>query len=141
MNINERVWAVLDGDMPDRLPQLTYSNFLPRGSFERRLRNMDLGLDLRCAVHKSESPNVKSETRTEGEIEVKDTITPVGTLRSRRRTNLTFQNPGGSWQVEHPVKTVEDLEVLNYIIEDASYQPEYDTYLRLESELEGDGVV
>jgi hypothetical protein len=141
MDVGERVEAVLEGNMPDRLPQLTYSNFLPRGSFERVLRNMELGLDVRCSVHRSESPNVRRESRTEGDQEVTDIVTPAGTLRQRRRINLTFQNPGGSWMIEHPVKGVEDLEVLEYIVEDASYQPEYDTYHRLCSELGGDGVV
>ena len=141
MNVRERVEAVMEGDMPDRIPQLIYSNFLPRGSFERKLRNMEIGLDVRCAVHTSESPNVERRSRTEGEYRITDIITPVGTLREKRRMNLTFQNPGGSWRVEHPVKGVEDLEVLNYIFEDTTYQPDYDNYTRLKSELEGDGVV
>ena len=141
MNVRERVEAVMEGDMPDRIPQLIYSNSLPRGSFERKLRNMEIGLDVRCAVHTSESPNVERRSRTEGEYRITDIITPVGTLREKRRMNLTFQNPGGSWRVEHPVKGVEDLEVLNYIFEDTTYQPDYDNYTRLKSELEGDGVV
>lgn len=141
MNVRERVEAVLDGDMPDRIPQLIYSNFLPRGSFERKLRNMGIGLDVHCSVHRTESPNVRQESRTEGDYEIVDIITPVGNLRSRRRINMTFQNPGGSWRVEHPVKAVEDLEVLNFVIEDATYQPDHDNYTRLHSELGGDGVV
>jgi uroporphyrinogen-III decarboxylase len=141
MNVRERVRSVLDGEMPDRIPQLVYSNFLPRGSFGRKLRNMGLGLNFSCSVHKTDSPNVRRESRTEGDYEITDIATPVGTLRERRRVNLTFQNPGGSWRVEYPVKDVEDLEVLNFVIEDSAHQPEYDTYSRLESELGGDGIV
>jgi uroporphyrinogen-III decarboxylase len=141
MNVRERVEAVLDGDMPDRIPQLIYSNFLPRGSFERKLRNMEIGLDVHCSVHSTDSPNVKRESRTEDGHEITDIITPAGTLRDGRRINLTFQNPGGSWRVEYPVKNVEDMEILNFVIEDATYRPEYDIYTRLESELEGDGIV
>ncbi len=141
MNVGERVRAVLDGDMPDRIPQLIYSNFLPRGSFERKLRNMGLGLDVHCSVHKTDATNVREESRTEGNYEITDIITPGGTLRSRKRINMTFQNRGGSWRVEYPVKSVEDLEVLNYVIEDMTYEPDYDNYTRLESELEGDGVI
>lgn len=141
MNARDRVRAVLDGDTPDRIPQLIYSNFLPRGSFERRLRNMGVGLDVHCSVHKTDSPHVRQESRTEGDYEITDIITPMGNLRSKSRINMTFQNPGGRWRVEHAVKSVEDLEVLNFMIEDMTYQPDHDNYARLESELGGDGVV
>jgi uroporphyrinogen-III decarboxylase len=141
MNVRQRVRAVLDGEMPDRIPQLIYPNFLPRGSFERKLRNMGLGLNLHCSVHSTESPNVKQDSHTEGNNEVTDIITPMGNLRSSRRINMTFQHPGGSWRVEYPVKGVEDLEILNFMVEDMSYQPDYDNYMRMDSELEGDGVI
>jgi uroporphyrinogen-III decarboxylase len=127
--------------MPDRLPQLIYSNFLPRGSFERRMRNMGLGLDLRCSVCRSDMPNVKSETKSVGNNDHTETTTPLGTLHSKRRTKLTFQLPGGSWAVEHPVKRAEDLEIVKFMIEDTTYEPYYDDYLQLEAQLEGDGVV
>ena len=133
MNVRERVRAVLDGDTPDRIPQLIYSNFLPRGSFERRLRNMGVGLDIHCSVHRTDSPNVRQESHIEGDYEITDIITPMGNLRSRTRINMTFQNPGGSWQVEHPVKNLEDLEVLNFVIEDMDHQPDHDDYARLDS--------
>jgi uroporphyrinogen-III decarboxylase len=141
VDVRQRVRAVLDGEMPDRIPQLIYPNFLPRGSLERKLRNMGLGLNLHCSVHSTESPNVKQDSRTEGDNEATDIITPMGNLRSRRRINMTFQHPGGSWRVEYPAKGVEDLEILNFTVEDMSYQPHYDDYLRMDSELGGDGVI
>lgn len=61
MNVAERVKAVLDGRMPDAVPMLIYSNHLPRGEFERNLRNIGLGLDVRCSVYRSYMPKVKVE--------------------------------------------------------------------------------
>ncbi|MBU7004309.1 MAG: hypothetical protein HXS50_01985, partial [Theionarchaea archaeon] len=141
MNVRERVRAVLDGNMPDRIPQLIYQNFLPRGSFERELRNMGLGVDVHCSVHVTESPGVEQESREADGYEITEITTPAGKLRSRRKMNMTFQNPGGSWRVEHFVKTVEDLQVLNYMIEAEVHQPSRKDYQRLDSELEGDGIV
>lgn len=141
MNVRERVFTVLEGDMPDRIPQLTYSNFLPRGTFERKLRNMGLGFDMRCSVHRSETPNVRRETNTVGDLEHNRIITPMGTLEWKRRINMIFQNPGGSWRVEHCVKRPEDLEILKFVIEDTEYLPDYDGFVEIDRELAGDGVV
>jgi uroporphyrinogen-III decarboxylase len=140
MDIRERVFTTLDGGMPDRLPQLTYSNFLPRGEFERKLRNLGLGLEIRRGVHRTSTPGVRNDSRIDGDHEVTETTTPVGTLRSRRRLNLTFQNPGGSWRVEHPVKTDEDAEVLKFIVENTEYEEDYDQFIEIDTELGGDGI-
>lgn len=141
MEIRERVHAVLEGDMPDRLPLLIYSGHLPRGAFERRMRNMGLGLDVRCTVYRSHTPNVRNETRTVGDYTDTEIITPVGRLNSRRRINLKFQLTGGSWVVKHPVASPEDMEVMEFVIQDTVYEPQYDDYRQLEGELGGDGVV
>ena len=142
MDVAERVYRVLNGEMPDRIPWLIYASHLPRGSFERRMRDMGLGLDVRCSVYKVYSPNVKVETRT-----VEDYIhtiyhTPLGEVCSKCRTGLSFQFPGqGSWTVEHPVKSLEDLKAVKFIVEDMVYEPKYEMYSQAEEELEGDGIV
>ncbi len=141
MDVRERVHAVLEGEMPDRLPLLIYSNHLPRGSFERRMRNMGLGIDVRCTVYRSHTPNVRTETRTVGDYTDTEIITPVGKLHSKRRINLKFQLTGGSWIVRHPVATIDDLEIMEFVIQDTVFEPQYDDYLHLQAELEGDGVV
>ncbi len=142
MDVAERVWKVLKGEMPDRIPWLIYSNHLPRGSFERRMRDMGLGLDVRCSVYKVHTPNVKVETRTVGDYVYTIYRTPLGEVYSKRRTGLSFQFSGqGSWTVEHPVKNPDDLKVMKFIVEDMVYEPEYEIYRQTEEELEGDGIV
>jgi len=142
MDVAERVWTVLRGKMPDRIPWLIYSNHLPRGSFERRMRDLGLGLDVRCSVYKVHTPNVKLETRTVRDYEYLIYRTPLGEVHSKRRIGLTFQLPGqGSWTVEYPVKNMGDVKILKFIVEDTVYEPQYEVYRQLEEELGGDGVV
>lgn len=142
MDVSERVRKVLRGEMPDRVPWLIYSNHLPRGSFERRMRDMGLGLDVRCSVYRAYTPNVKVETRTVGDYVYTIYRTPVGEVYSKHRTRLSFQLRGqGSWLLEHLVKSPEDVKTVRFIVEDTVYEPEYEAYCQLEEELEGDGVV
>jgi len=141
MDVGERVRAVLSGGMPDKIPWLIYSNHLPRGDFERRLREMGLGLDERCGVYKASTPNVRAESRSEGDYVYTTYHTPIGDVSNKIRTGLQFQFPGGSATVEHPVKDVDDVEVVKFMIEDTVYEPYYDDYKQLKEELEGDGIV
>lgn len=47
MTPTERIEAVLRGGRPDRVPFVPYDNLVPRGSFERELRDRGMGLCLR----------------------------------------------------------------------------------------------
>jgi hypothetical protein len=50
--------------------------------------------------------------------------TPVGTLTSLYRSAALAMTP-----VEHPIKTRDDYRVAKFIVEDARYEPDYDTFL------------
>ncbi|MEM3173902.1 MAG: uroporphyrinogen decarboxylase family protein [Candidatus Bathyarchaeia archaeon] len=141
MNIAERVKTVLDGRMPDAVPILIYSNHLPRGEFERNLRNIGLGLDVRCSVYRSYMPNVKVEERRTGHYVYTIYNTPKGSLSMITRVNLKFQLPGGSWIVEYLVKNIDDVKALKFIIEDTVYEANYEEYIQIKEDLEGDGIV
>jgi len=141
MDAGERVREVLAGRLPDKVPWIIYSNHLPRGTFERRLRDMGLGLDVRCSVYKVSMPNVRVERRTEGDYVYTTYHTPIGNISSKTRTGLKFQRPGGSATVEYFVKEPKDVKVLKFVIEDTIYEPDYENCEQLEEELEGDGVV
>ncbi|MEM2740119.1 MAG: uroporphyrinogen decarboxylase family protein [Candidatus Bathyarchaeia archaeon] len=141
MDIYSRVICVLGGGIPDHLPMLIYSNHLPRGRFEREVRNMGLGLDVRCSVYKAYMPNVRIEERRIGDYVYTVYHTPRGRLSMTTRVGLRFQLPGGSWVIEHPVKSIEDVEALRCMIRDTTYESSYDEYLQLRRDLDGDGVV
>lgn len=141
MGIREMVEGVLKGEMPDRIPWLIYSNHLPRGSFERRMRDMGLGLDERCVVYKVSMPNVAIENRTVGNYLYTTYRTPVGELHSKTRIGMRFQLPGGSWTVEHTVKSINDIKALKFMIEDTVYEPYYENYTQIKDDLGEDGIV
>ncbi|MBO3841919.1 MAG: hypothetical protein FGF48_05835 [Candidatus Brockarchaeota archaeon] len=141
MGPRERVNNVLKGRTPDRIPWIIYSSHLPRGSFERRMRDMGLGLEERCSIYRASTPNVRIESRTVGDYVYTTYHTPVGELNSKTRIGMRFQFPGGSWTVEHPVKNMNDIKALIFMIEDTVYEPDYETYVRIKEELEEDGIV
>jgi uroporphyrinogen-III decarboxylase len=141
MEVRERVISVLSGRMPDKIPWLIYSNHLPRGSFERRMREMGLGLDERCSIYRTFMPNVRIESRTIGDYVYTTYHTPVGELHSKTRIGMRFQFPGGSWTVEYPVKNTDDIKALRFMIEDTVYEPDYENYVRIKEELGEDGIV
>jgi len=141
MEPRERVENVLKGGMPDRIPWLIYSNHLPRGSFERKMRNMGLGLVERCSVYRVSMPNVKIESRTVGNYVYTTYHTPFGELNSKTRIGMQFQLPGGSWVVEHPVKNLNDVKALMFMIEDTVYEPDYENYVMIKEDLGEDGIV
>jgi len=141
MEAGDRVKAVLSGSLPDKVPWTIYSMLLPRGNFERKMRNMGLGIDCGCGLYKTSMPNVRVETRTEGDYVYTTYHTPVGKASSKIRTGLKFQSPGGSAIVEHLIKEVDDIEILKFIIEDTTYEPDYDNYKQAEEELGSDGII
>ena len=141
MEVGERIKAVLSGGQPDKVPWTIYSMLLPRGHLERKMRDMGLGIVGGCGLCKTSMPNVRVETRTEGDYVYTTYHTPVGEASSKIRTGLKFQSPGGSAIVEHPIKGIEDIEVIRYMFEDVVYEPDYDSYGQLESELGVDGVI
>ena len=66
MTFRERIEAVLHGGEPDRVPYAPYDNVVPRGDFERELRNRGMGLCLRRRGIWSETPGVDVEHKPEG---------------------------------------------------------------------------
>jgi len=153
LNVRERVMAVLNREKPDKLPWLSYSYFLPTGSWERKLRNMGLGVVLRVRIWDEETPNVKLEEGRKGNILHKTYRTPVGSVFTTQRTGMAKfaagSRPGetaggtygGVWTTEHMIKDLPDYDVVRYIVEDTIYTPNYQPLIDAVTNLGGDGVV
>ncbi|MEM3693040.1 MAG: uroporphyrinogen decarboxylase family protein [Candidatus Bathyarchaeia archaeon] len=140
MDVRERTLAVLRGEKPDKLPWLAYSFLMPPvGSAERMLRNMGLGLVLRLRVWREEMPNVIVEERTIGNICERIYITPLGKVSTRLRTGLR-SFAGGVWAIEPLVKDLRDYEVVEFMIKDTVYSPDYEAFMEAERNLGGDGL-
>ena len=140
MNIKERTLAVYRGEEPDRIPWLIYDSLCPRGYMARQLRNRGLGLKVPAPVLRIEMPHVRIETKTVGNITQRTFHTPLGDVSMKERIGLC-EGAGSSWIVEHPIKGLSDFEIVEFMVEDTVYIPDYDPFLVAERNLGGDGVV
>jgi len=140
LNIKKNAMAVYYGEEPSRIPWLIYGELCPRCYMSRQLMNRGLGLKVSASVLRAEMPHVHVETVAANNIIQRTYHTPVGDLRMKERIGLP-EGTGGSWTVEHPVKDVKDLDVVQFMAEDTAYVPDYEPFIRVERDLDADGVV
>lgn len=132
--------AVYRGEEPDRIPWLVYAGIAPTGHMERLLRNKGMGLKASASVFRKETPHVRVETKTVGNIVHRTFHTPVGDLSMKEKIYLP-EGAGASWIIEYPIKDIKDFEVAEFIAEDTIYIPDYEPYERVERDLGADGIV
>jgi len=151
MNIRENVMAVFRHEQPERIPWLTYDipyPMLPRGTWERELRNKGLGIIVLTGfsplgnIYVTETPNVEVEQRpvTRGKRTIIETIyhTPLGSLSKKEDLSISPPNP---WIVEYPIKEPSDYEILKFIVEDTVYRPNYEAFTWIDKHVGEDGFV
>jgi hypothetical protein len=144
MDQRERITTALRGGMPDRVPWTIYSlpNFLPEGAVERRLRNHGLGLHIWkpvCSVKRRDVRLIEySVDESDETIKVRTFQTPLGELTERRRPESAYNS---SWIIEHFIKEPRDYEILEFIIRDTHFGPDYSPFLRTTREMGTDGIV
>ena len=155
MTVHERMMAVYRKELPDRIPVSIYAWHLPRGSFERVLRDMGLGLiDWHAAVSLLAPPwhvssGVLSEVRgadfrislswEDGQqVETHTYCTPVGTI-----SRQTIKDPsyGSDWVRKFYVTEPEDYKVLQYLIEHTVFRRNESALQTKKKDLGTDGVV
>ena len=141
MTFRDRIRAVLFGGKPDRVPFAPYANLIPRGDFERELRNRGMGLLSSCSTVWSEMPNVSVSRRTEGDISYTTHHTPVGSVRSARKTHVGRIIDGENVEWEAPVKSVGDLPPVIFMIDDTVYHTDYGRWEAAVREVGADGIV
>jgi hypothetical protein len=162
----ERFFAVFDGKRPDRIPYAAdilwwYDEHSRSGSLPEEYKNMDLvgvaranGViaQLDAGFYTREKENVKRIEKTEiihdnnGRM-VKKILrvvdrTPVGKLES---VYVSLYEPhmkmaSSALAREYPVKTVEDMRVMKYIIDHTTVVPTFEKYTDLQKSLGDDGV-
>ena len=138
-----RIRAALHGQLADRVPFSIYWLMLPRGAAERRLRNHGLAVVERLAPFRIELPNVQlvsHEWYADGLRTVRETWrTPLGEVYRTRRLDPGY---GTSWwYLDYPIKRVEDYRVVEFIVRDTRYCPDYDAFRLAEARLGEDGYL
>ena len=141
MSFGDRINAVLHLQKPDRVPFTPYDNLVPRGDFSRELRNRGMGLCLRRSTIWSECPNVRVETRTEGEITITTYHTPEGDVSTRRRTHLGRIDDSSGVQLDGMIKRVEDFAPVIFMIEDMVFHADNSLYFDSARDVGQDGIV
>ena len=141
MTFRESIDAVLHGDKPDRVPYAPYDNLVPRGSFERELRNRGMGLCLRRSGVWSETPDVVVEHKTEGDLSYTIYHTPKGSVRSGWRTHVGRISDGESIEAEWLIKEIADFEPVIFMIENTVFHADSAGFLAHVRDVGSDGIV
>ena len=124
-NHREEIELALAGGAPDCVPFTFYDRLFPEGFDPVALQSKGLALCARRTVYRKVTPNVKVKEVKESDGGVRTIYeTPVGTLTSLYRHAALAMTP-----VERPIKTRDDYRVAQFIVEDARYEPDYDTFL------------
>jgi hypothetical protein len=141
MNFSQRIQAVFHGETPDRVPFVPYAHLIPRGEFGREMRDRGMGLLVGCNVIWRTQPNVRVETRTEGDVSVTLYHTPAGTVSSSERTHVGRIADGGTVHVDRLIRKVEDYAPVIFMIEDTEFHLDRASYENTVRDLGGDGLV
>lgn len=149
MNFLDRINAVLNHERPDRVPFAFYSKLLPRGDFEREIRNRGVGLVVeRCSTVFSKQPNVSIEGKEEEHLSTRIYHTPLGDVSTKLLTHLRgdvggwwlSETTGGSWQKKWMIEDVNDYAPVIFIVEDTMFYPSNEDYYYLVRHLGKDGI-
>lgn len=144
MNARERILKVLHNIFPDRIPWTIYPELLPRGSTERKVREIGCALAIRETIYIEEKLYVrieKEESMENGRKVVKRTYnTPVGSVYEKKVAETEYQE-SLAWIKEYMIKSSSDYSVVKFIIQNTIYHPNYDRLLRVRGFLGNDGIV
>ena len=138
-----RILAVLQGKDVDRIPFTVYWLMFPRGQAERELRNEGVTLVERVPLYHIETPNAELISREYHEngrrVMRKEYRTPAGTVFSSYKSEATY---GTSWwQEDFYIKDAEDYRVLEYVINDWVYVPDFQNFSLAAERYGEDGFV
>lgn len=141
MDFLTRIQAVLHHGEPDQVPFAPYDNLVPRGDFERMLRNRGMGLCVRVSTVWAEMPNVSIERRTEGDTVLTIYHTPEGDVYTRTKTHTGRISDTATVEVEGMIKGPEDYDPVIFMLEDTRFHADYDIYRNAVRDLGTDGIV
>jgi len=141
MDFLERLQATLHAGTPDRVPFAPYDNLVPRGSFERELRNRGMGLCKRIATLSASMPSVAIEQRMDGDATLTIYHTPVGQVQTRTRAGLGRINDAQVVEIEGMIKEVRDYEPVIFMLDDTVFDVDNSIYYDNLRDLGSDGIL
>jgi len=131
MNFAERINAVLHHEKPDRVPFAPSESLVPRGDFEREMRNRGMGIYAERALYWQETPNVKTEVKRQSGTALTIYNTPVGSVSTGTEKGET----------RYMVESVDDYEAIIFMVNDTVFRADYSVYTNAARDLGTDGIV
>ncbi len=155
MTIRERIMAVYRHQVPDRVPVSIYARYLPRGSTERMVRDLGLGILDYVPLTTLLAPPWHTHTGFVSEVqgaefdirftwengqklETRIYRTPLGTLTQRIRQDPTY---GSDWTEKFYLNSPEDYKIMQYIVEHTVLRKNEEAFLAKQEDIGEDGVV
>ncbi len=156
MTNRERILAVMEGKLPDRIPWIPrlgiwYEANKREGTLPEEYRGLSLreveravfgGTAARDAIiYRIEIRGVEIRTRRLNELEtLTEYVTPAGTVTTRLRSTPHLRRQGiQDAEVEFMLKRREDYPVVEYIIEHTQYTPAFEQYEAYERDVGDEG--
>lgn len=141
MDFNERLLSVLRGKPADTIPFAPYDNLVPRGSFERQMRNRGMGLLKRVDEIWSSCPGLRLEITHQEQYTKMTYHTPAGSVTSCWKGHLGRIDDRGEVQTEWLIKKEQDFPPVFYMVEHTVYHEDYAALDNNARDLGSDGLV
>jgi len=141
VNNRERILAILNGEKPDRVPFMPFSELMPDSGFVQGLRSRGMGFITHCSSVQSDIKDIEiTEKVSNGKLTI-TYHTPAGDVSALYDKNIE-KITGNSLgvQIEHVIKDVKDYEAAIYIIDHTIYNVNTDEYYNIDKELGNDGI-
>jgi hypothetical protein len=143
VTIKERILTAMTWGQPDQVPLTVYDWMLPRGTTERRLREMGIGLIVRLPGHRVTHRQVEivsHEYQENGRKLIRRTIkTPVGEAHQILEPDPAYET--SNWIHEHFIKGPDDYRVLEHYYRDMVFQDNVAAILEAQRRVGTDGLV
>jgi hypothetical protein len=153
--VRERMMKVYRNQVPDRSPVAIYARYLPRGSSERLVRNLGLGIiDYYPVVsmlappwhtHSGYLSEVKGAdlditfTWENGQaVEIRTYNTPLGSLTQRTRKDPAYAS---DWIDKFYISRLEDYKIMQYLVENTIFRSNRKEFQARQQDLAEDGVL
>ena len=127
MNFLERINAVLHHQKSDKVPFALSENLIPRGDFEREMRNRGMGLYAKRATYWSETPNVHVESKRQMDGSLTIYHTPAGSVSTGKNRRM--------------IEDINDYEPVIFMVNDTVFHADYSGYFNSVRDLGADGIV
>ena len=138
MTCAERLEAIFEGALVDKVPFALKGWRIPQCEMERVLRNEGLCIIDSRSVYTSVSPNVETETLNCRGYQRTTIKTPLGRLTSVSKRVAAEKTEGTAWQMEWVFKGPEDSDAIAFVIRDRRHSSNYEPFLRAREQIGGE---